>query len=154
MYYDTKYSPTKNLKPLNFAKGRTFTPKIFYASAQHPCLGTPHWMPISDTSTSAHEQCPYIRLPCSMSPTWCPWLSCHVVQPSRPITTIGHPHPSLQSSVYELGHPTISSSCESLHHISPTKGSTKTCSWSRPWEFHPSNSSMCPPIYPWVMSGT
>ena len=28
MYYDTKYSPTKNLKPLNFAKGRTFTPKI------------------------------------------------------------------------------------------------------------------------------
>eukprot|EP00253_Pinus_taeda_P009987 PITA_09987 len=30
MYYDTKYSPTKNLKPLNFAKGRTFAPKIFY----------------------------------------------------------------------------------------------------------------------------
>ena len=28
MYYDTKYSPTKNLKPLNFAKGRTFAPKI------------------------------------------------------------------------------------------------------------------------------
>eukprot|EP00253_Pinus_taeda_P031200 PITA_31200 len=28
MYYDTKYSPTKNLKPLNFTKGRTFAPKI------------------------------------------------------------------------------------------------------------------------------
>ena len=28
MYDDTKYSPTKNLKPLNFTKGRTFAPKI------------------------------------------------------------------------------------------------------------------------------
>jgi len=28
MYYDTKYSPTKNLKPLNFAKARTFATKI------------------------------------------------------------------------------------------------------------------------------
>jgi len=32
MYYDTKYSPTKNLKPLNLAKGRTFAPKIFYGN--------------------------------------------------------------------------------------------------------------------------
>ncbi len=41
MYYDTKYSPTKNLKPLNFAKGRTFAPKIILGIKDIAYCGLP-----------------------------------------------------------------------------------------------------------------
>jgi len=66
----------KSVQPLHRLISISLHVTLAHPSAQHPCLGTPHWMPISDTSTSAHASCSCIRLPCSMSPTWCPWLSC------------------------------------------------------------------------------
>jgi len=35
MYYDTKYSCNKNIKPLNLAQGRKFGPKIFHEGHEH-----------------------------------------------------------------------------------------------------------------------